>query len=72
MEPGQRVVRHKGEHVVLHVIVHVPVEVAVDRVHVHRPAVETVIQDILRQTGMLGESIYGHQPRTEKIGETNE
>ena len=55
MQLRQRVIRHQREHVVLDVVVHVPVEKPVDRIHVHRAAVEPMIEHVLRQPGMLGD-----------------
>ena len=65
-------VGHQWEHVMLYVVVHVPVKEPVDRVHVHRSTVETVIENILRQPGVLGEAIHDKKPRTEEIRETNQ
>ena len=53
----QRVVGHQREHVMLDVIVHVPVQIPMDRIHVHRPAIETVIEDILGQASMLCKTV---------------
>ena len=65
-------VGHQWEHVMLYVIVHVPVKEPVDRIHVHRSTVETVIENVLRQPGVLGEAIHNKKPRTEEIRETNQ
>ena len=52
-----------------HVIVHVPIEETVDKVHVDRPAVKPVIENVLRQPGMLGQPVNYQQPGAEKISE---
>ena len=46
-------VGHEREHVVLDVVIHVPVDEPADRIHVNRPAVEAVVQNILGQAGVL-------------------
>ena len=48
-------IRHHGKHVVFDMVIHLPVEIAEDRVQVDRPTIEPVIQDVFRQSGMLGE-----------------
>jgi hypothetical protein len=71
MEPGQRMIGHQGKHVVLDVVVHVPVKEAVNRIHVHRPAVETVVQNVLRQTRVLREPVDDHKPRAKQVRQPN-
>ena len=56
----------------LHVVVHVPVEIAVDRIHVDRPAVEPVIEDVFGQAGVLGEAVDDHEPGAEEIRQADE
>ena len=65
------VIGHQWEHVVLYVVVHIPVEIPVDRIHIHRPAIETVIENILSQTSMLGETVDDQQPGAEEVRETH-
>ena len=67
MQPGQRVIRHQREHMVLNVVVHVPVQITVDPAHVHRAAVEPVIEHILSQTRVLRVSVSDQQPGAEQI-----
>ena len=72
VESGQRMIGNQREHVVLNVVVHVPVEIAVDQIHVYRPAVETVVEHILCQAGMLRHAVDGHEPSAEYICEPDE
>ncbi len=72
MQLRQRVIRHQRKHVVLHVVVHVPVQIAVDPAHVHRAAVETMIENILGQTGVLRVPVSDHQPGAEEIRQANQ
>ena len=72
VKPRQRMVGHQREHVMLHMVVHVPVEIPVDRVHVDRPAVEPVIENIFGQAGMLGQAVDDHEPGAEEIGQADE
>ena len=53
MQLRQGVIGHQRKHVVLDVVVHVPVQIAVDPAHIHGAAVETVIEHVLGQTGVL-------------------
>ena len=57
---------------VLHMVIHVPVEKAVDRVHVNRPAIQAVIEDIFRQAGVLGEAVNKHQPGADDVRQADE
>ena len=72
MQLGQRVIRHQREHVVLDVVVHVPVQITVDPAHVHRPAVETVIENIFGQTRVLRVTVSDQQPGAEEIGQADQ
>ena len=65
MQLRQRVIRHQGEHMVLDVVVHVPVQIPVDPAHVHRAAVEPVIEHILGQTRVLRVPVSDQQPGAE-------
>ena len=65
------VVGHEWKHVVLYVVVHIPVEIPVDRIHIHRPAIETVIENILSQASMLGETVNHQQPGPEEVREAH-
>src|SRR5271156_3643059 len=65
------VVGHQWKHVVLYVVIHIPVEIPVDRIHVHRPTVETVIEDILRQARMLCETVDDQEPCAEEVCEAH-
>src|SRR5208283_2767740 len=71
VQAGQRVVGNQREHVVLRVVVHVPVQEAVDGVHVHRPAVQAVIKDVLGQARVLREPVDGRQPRAVEVCEAD-
>ena len=57
-------VRHQGEHVVLNVVVHIPIQEAIQSIRQEGPRVQTMIEHIFRQSGMLGEAVYKHQPRS--------
>ena len=72
VQSGQRMVGNQREHVMLHMIVHVPVQVTVHHVHGDRPAIQPVVEHILSQTGMLGQTVNRHQPRTENVGKPDE
>ena len=61
------VVRHQREHVVLEVVVHVPVHEPAERIHEHRAAVQSVIQDVFRQSCMLGRIMDDHEPSPKKM-----
>ena len=63
MQPGQRVIRHHREHVVLDVVVHVPVDEAADRVHEHGAAVEPVVGDVVGKPAMLQQPGHAHGAR---------
>src|SRR5579863_5576551 len=69
---GQRMVRHQGEHVMFDVIIHVPVKVPVQRIHVDGSGVETMVENVLGQAGVLREAVCNQKPRAEKIGQANE
>ncbi len=66
---GQRMVRHEREHVMFHVVVHVPVDKPADRIHVNRPAVEPVVEDVLGQSGVLRRIVDDHEPRPKELGQ---
>src|SRR5450631_3748139 len=72
MQPGQRMIWNEREHVVLDMVVHVPVEIAVDQIHVHGPAVETVIEHVLCKAGMLRHAVDGHEPGAKYVRESDE
>jgi hypothetical protein len=55
-----------------HVVAHVPVDIPVNEIHVNCPAVETVIEDILCEAGVLGEAIGYRQPGAEQVGEADQ
>ena len=67
VQPGQRVIRHQREHVVLDVVIHVPVDEAADRIHVNSAAIEAMVKNILRQPGVLRGVVDDHEPRAEKL-----
>ena len=67
MQTRQRMVGHQWEHVMFDVIVHVPVDEPADRVHMDRAAVEPVIENVFRETGVLGGVVDNHQPGAEKV-----
>src|SRR5215813_2048790 len=52
----QRVIGRRWIHVMLDVIVHVPVQKALYRIYQHGPRVEPMVQDILRQAGVLDDA----------------
>ena len=72
VEAAESVVGNQGKHVVLHVVVHVPVEIPVYPVHVDRPAIEPVVQDVFGQTRMLGQAIDDHEPGTVEVDQPDE
>ena len=55
----------------LHVVTHIPVEIAVNGVHIHRPAIQAVIEDIFGQASVLGETVDRPQPGAEEVGEAD-
>ena len=59
-------VGHQREHVVFHVVVHVPIEVAVDGVHVDRPAVEPMVEHVFGKTRVLGMAVDELEPTAVK------
>ena len=67
----QVVIWYQRKHVVFDMVVHVPIQEAIDRVHVNRAAVHAVIEHILRETGVLGETIDRHQPCSEEVGQAD-
>src|ERR1700733_6675243 len=72
MEPRQSMVGNQRKHMVFHVIVHVPVQIPMNRVQIDCSAIETVVEDILRQARVLGKPIEHHEPCAEQIGESDE
>ena len=62
---GQRMIRHQGKHMVFHVVIHVRVQIPVDWIHVHGSAVQSVVEDVLSQAGVLRVTVNGPQPGTE-------
>jgi predicted regulator of amino acid metabolism with ACT domain len=67
MKPRQGVVRHKGKHVMFHVVIHIPIDESAERIHVNRSAVQTVIEHVLREAGMLCRIVNDHQPCAEEV-----
>ncbi len=68
----QVVVRNEREHVVLHMVVHIPIQKAMEDVRMEGPAVETMVEHVLREAGVLREPIHRHQPAAEEVGEADE
>ena len=65
-------VRHQGKHVMLNVVVHIPIEEAIQPIRQESPRIQTMIEHIFRQSGVLGEAVNKHQPRSKYIGQANE
>src|ERR1017187_440847 len=72
MELRERMVGHQREHVVLKVIVHVPIQVPVYAIHVDRPAVEAVVEDVFCKARMLRQAVDDHEPSSEEVCEAHE
>ena len=72
MQLGQPVIGNQREHVVFHVEVHVPVEKPIDDIHLNGTAIQPVVEDILGQPRVLGESVDRHQPRAEDLRQANQ
>lgn len=68
MQPGQRVVRHHREHVVLDMVVHIPVQPAHHRVHINGAAVQPVVKHVFGQPAVLQKSGHDHMPATVDAG----
>ena len=65
------IIGDQGKHVVFHMVVHVEVEEPVDDVGEERSGVESVIEDVFGQPGVLGEAVKRHQPSAENIGKAD-
>ena len=63
---------NRREKVVLQMIVHVPVEKPKDGIHVDRPAIESVIEDVLGETGVLGGREKDTESRPVNGGQSDE
>ena len=67
VQPGERVIRHQREHVVLYVVIHVPVDVPADWIHINRAAIEPMVQNIFRQPRVLRSVMDDHEPRAKQL-----
>ena len=68
----QRVIRHERKHVMLDMIIHVPIKKTIDWIHVNRPAIQAMVEDIFREPGVLRVTVNRHQPATPKIRQADE
>ena len=72
VKPGEVVIGHQREHVVFHMVVHLPIQVAVDGVHVDRPAVEPMVEHVFGKARMLGVAVDELQPTAVKGRQADE
>ena len=56
---------------VLDMVVHIQIEESMNRIHVYGAAVQSMIEDIFRQSGMLRVAVEDHQPSAEEVRQTD-